>query len=85
MNKWIINDKSIVDSQTSELICVLPSAPDGLRDKVIEVSPELFEAAVDFVNAIESSSFRPKTAYNRFKEIFSRIPEEHFYDQRLQV
>lgn len=82
---WIKNDNSIVDQQTNEFQCLLGNHPDELRDKIIEVSPELFAAVVDFVNAADTGSLKARAAYNKFKQVLSRVPEHLLYDERLQI
>jgi hypothetical protein len=79
--KWIKNDGAVYDTQTGELICVLSQAPNELRDKIIEVGPELFDTFLSFVESCEKGTMKSKSTYNKLKEIFSRIPEGLLYER----
>ena len=83
--KWIKTNGFVQDSQTGEVMCLLPKTDDDLRDKMIELAPELFGAMLSFVESIESGKFAAKSTYNDLKEILGRVPEELFRDERVQV
>jgi len=83
--KWAKVNGHIIDMQTGELICVMAGTDDILRDKMIELSPELFVALFSFVEQIENGKFAAKSVYNDLKEIFDRVPKEVFNDERMQV
>lgn len=83
--KWILNDGYVVDAQTGEVQCLLSKSDDKLRDKIIEIAPELFTTVISFVEQIDSGKNVTKSFYNDIKEVLSRVPEELMYDERVQV
>lgn len=83
--QWIKNENYIVDSSTGELICVLPQTPDELRDKIIEIAPEMFRAISSFVETSDNGSFKAKATYNELKKVLSRVPKHLLYDERVQI
>lgn len=81
---WIKNqDGFVVDSQTGEMICLMAKTEDKLRDKIVEVAPELFTIVISFVESLDSGKFTAKSTYNDLKDILKRIPPELLTDERL--
>lgn len=74
--KWIKSDNFVIDTQTGQIMCVLGNHEDKLRDKVIEIAPEMFTSILSFVEQIESGTFAAKSIYNEFKQILERVPQE---------
>jgi len=74
--KWRKSNKIIEDAQTGEIICYIAQTTDPLRDKMLELAPEIFAAFISYVDQIENGKFAAKSVYNDLKEIMDRIPEE---------
>jgi hypothetical protein len=83
--KWVKSEGFIVDAQTGGLICLLDKHEDKLRDKMIEVAPEMFTSILSFVEQIESGTFAAKSIYNEFKQILQRVPENLIEDASTRV
>jgi hypothetical protein len=83
--KWILNSEGyIVDFQTGEMICLMAKNSDKLRDKMVEVAPEMFQAIVSFVQSMDNGKSAIKSAYNEFKGILERIPNDVMEDERVK-
>jgi DNA phosphorothioation-dependent restriction protein DptG len=76
MAKWIKSEGYIIDTQTGEVICLIAKTEDKLRDKILEVAPELFVAALNYIKQMDNGKSAVRSTYNDFKEIFERIPED---------
>lgn len=83
--KWINQNGYIIDTQYGDLICLMASTPDPLRDKIVELAPEMFSAMLSFISQIESGKFAAKSTYNDLKQIFDRIPQNLLTDAGVQV
>jgi hypothetical protein len=77
-------DRYIVDAQTGEIICLMPKNDDRLRDKMVEIAPEMFLAIISFVESMDNGKSAIRSTYNDFKDILSRIPKEVLEDERLK-
>lgn len=83
--KWIVQDGYVVDIQDGSMICLMAKTPDPLRDKMVELAPEMFNAIVSFVEQIEGGKFAAKSTYNDLKRILERVPENMLEDAKMQV
>jgi hypothetical protein len=83
--KWVKSENFIIDAQTGDIQCLLPQGDDKLRDKMIEVAPEMFTSIISFVEQMDSGKFAAKSIYNEFKQILERVPQTVIEDAKLQV
>jgi dsDNA-binding SOS-regulon protein len=84
MIQWILNNGYVVDSQTGDVICLMSKNEDQLRDKMVELAPEMFNTIISFVEQIESGKFAARSTYNEFKQILKRVPKE-LYESSMQI
>jgi len=80
--KWIKSENFIVDAKEGDVICLLPQTEDKLRDKIIEIAPELFASVISFVENLDNGKYTAKSAYNDFKQILERVPENMIDDAK---
>ena len=83
--KWVKSENFITDTQTGDIQCILGKNEDKLRDKIIEVAPEMFTSIISFVEQMDNGRFAAKSIYNEFKQILERVPENLLEDARVQV
>jgi hypothetical protein len=83
--KWVKSEGFIIDAQTGSLICLLDKHEDKLRDKIIEIAPEMFTSILSFVEQMESGKFAARSIFNEFKQILERVPQNVIEDARVQV
>jgi hypothetical protein len=83
--KWINSNGYVTDTQTGELIALMSKNPDQLRDKVVEIAPEMFTAIISFVEQIEAGKFTGRSTYKQLKQILERVPKSVIEDAKLQI
>ena len=83
--KWVKSEGFILDTQSGDVVCFLNKNEDKLRDKMIEVAPEMFQSIISFVEQMDSGKFAAKSIYNEFKQILERVPENLLDDARVQI
>ena len=83
--KWVKAEGFIIDAQTGDIICILNKNDDTLRDKMIELAPEMFNAIISFVESLDSGKFAARSHYNELKQILERVPPTMIEDAKLQV
>lgn len=62
-----------IENEKSKVVAVLPEdITDNERD-ILWHSKEMHEAVLSFVEDTDNGKFKPRAAYNRFKEVLNKI------------